>query len=251
MPIIQTETGYIYKKNVKNTKLPKPIKAFFIFVIVVVIIIGTFYLSSLFNITSVFGLNKYKIFDEKTYYAVSVVCGDSFDEVNDTSNEIKQKNGAGYVFKINNKYHVIANVYNLEQDALKVCENLTDYNAKVVNINFSQLVVSSEYTNEQLSALKTALDMVNRSFNKLYQTSLSLDKKEILEAEARQKLQVFKETCQEDKQSLTNTFKDNCDNLITNVKIFESEVISSIGALLLSENLSADIKYINALTAKH
>ena len=62
-------------------------------------------------------------------------------------------------------------------------------------------------------------------------------------AEAKQKLQVFKETCQMEKEAFTKVFVNNCDVIVTNVKILESEVISNIGTLLLSDNLKGDIKY--------
>lgn len=247
MPIIQTETGYIYKKNVKSRRIPPSIKAFFIFVIIICLIVGILYSTTFFNITSIFGLSKYKIFDKKIYYAVSIGSGDSFSEVSKLSVEIKQKNGSGYVYNINNKYYVVANLYSSKKDALKVCENLQDYNADILNLELNMMIVSQEYTSEQIKNIKNGLNLVNNTFDKLYGISLSLDRGEILQAEAKQKLQVFKETCQRDREMFNNAFKDNCDNLITNVKIFQSEVISNIGALMLSDKINSDIKYTNAL----
>ena len=104
----------------------------------------------------------------------------------------------------------------------------------------------TSYTKEELNCLKKSLMLVNQSSEELYNLSISFDKKELLEAEAKQKLQVFRETCQMQKESLSKAFSEDCDNLVTNVKIFQSEVIYSLSALLLSDNFSVDIKWTMA-----
>lgn len=247
MPILQTETGYIYKKNKKQTKAPAGIKRLCIFVVAMATCFASFYVFSLFNITSFLGLNKYKVFSEKTYYAVCVAEGQTFVEVSNVVSPLKNYGGAGYVLKQNKKYYVVASIYQTEADAQKVCDNISgEFEASVTKIKLDSLVLSSDYTSEQISALKTSLDLVNRTFEKLYEVCVSFDKGEILEAEAKQKLQVFRETCQLEKENLSNTFKDNCDNIVTNVKIFQSEIVASLSALSLSSNFSVDTKYTMA-----
>ena len=148
------------------------------------------------------------------------------------------------LFKIDKKFYVVANVYGFEQDAQKVCDNLNgDFDANVLTIKFSKLVLTADYTSQQINELKNSLQMVNLCYQKLYEVCISLDKGEILSAEAKQKLQVFKESCQYQKEKLSNVFADNCDNIVTNVKIFNSEVISSLNAVILSDNLSVGLKY--------
>ncbi|MGN1213133.1 MAG: hypothetical protein ACI4TZ_03725 [Christensenellales bacterium] len=247
MPILQTEYGYIYKKNNKKTGTPTIVKLILFFVLSVIIVVGCFYVFSAVNLTNLFGLNKYKIFDEQKYFAVVVAEGKSYFDVSDIDKQIKQQGGAGYVLNLNNNCYVIANIYPTNEDAQKVCDNLSNsFNATVLTLKLSSLVLSTEYTSAQITALKNSLDLVNQSHQKLYDVCISLDKGEILDAEAKQKLQVFKESCQYQKESLAKVFLDNCDNIVTHVKIFESELISSLNALVLSDNLSVDIKYTMA-----
>lgn len=245
MPILQTEYGYVYKKNKKRT-MPIGLKSLLIFVVLISIVAGCFYFFSI-NDFRLFSFNKYKVFNQVNYYAVVVASGDSFLDVAGYDKQAKEQGGSGYVLNINGKCYVLANIYFSKSDAEKVCENLTGtFTADVLTIKLSQLVLSTSYTAEQISELKNCLQIVNLCFQKLYDVCISLDKGEILGAEAKQKLQVFKESCQYTIQKFTNAFKDNCDVAITNVKIFNSEVISCLNAIMLSDNLSVDLKYTNA-----
>lgn len=247
MPILQTEYGYIYKKNNKKTGVSKPLKMLLFFICFLVIVFACLNIFSLVNLTSIFGFNKYQIFSQTNYYAVVVAEGQDYFAVSGVDKQIKQQGGAGYVINLNNTCYVIANIYSSRDDAQKVCDNLADtFSATVLQLNLSNLVLSAEYTIEQITALKNTLNLVNQSHQKLYDICLSFDKGEILDAEAKQKLQVFNETCQYQKQNLSKVFLDNCDNIVTNVKIFASELISNINALVLSNNLSIDIKYTMA-----
>lgn len=244
MPILQTEYGYIYKKNNKKTGVPKALKLFIFFVCFVAIMFACLNIFSLVDMTSLLGFNKYQIFSQTNYYAVVVAEGQSYFDVSGIDKQIKQQGGAGYVLNKDNKCYVIANIYASSEDAQKICDNLAqNFTTSILTINLSNLVLSADYAAEQISALKNCLDLVNQSYKKLYEVCISLDKGEILDAEAKQKLQVFKENCQYQKQSLSNMFADNCDNVVTNVKIFASELITSINAVILSDNLSVDIKY--------
>lgn len=244
MPILQTEYGYIYKKNNNKTVLKTSFKVFLLFILIVIIVVGCFSVFSVVNFTNLFGLNKYQIFEQKQYYAVVVAEGQDYFAVSGIDKQIKEQGGAGYVLNLNNTCYVIANIYSTSNDAQKVCDNLVNtFNATILTVNLSNLVLSAEYTTEQITTLKNTLNMVNLSHKTLYDICLKIDKGEILDAEAKQKLQVFNETCQYQKQNLSKVFADNCDNIVTNVKIFASELISSINVLMLSNSLSVDIKY--------
>ena len=108
--------------------------------------------------------------------------------------------------------------------------------------------MSAKYNSKQIGVLKYSLELVDRFFEIANQILISFDRGEILDAEARQKLQVFKETCQEDKETLIKAFKDSSDLVVTYVKIFQSEVISNLSSAIISKNLSSDLKYLIAST---
>lgn len=243
MPIIKTDGGYVYKKMSKSTSFQKAKFLFLLFLVCILIFTSCFFIFSKFDITSALSLNRYLIFETKSYYAVCVESSDNFSEVSETAQNVKLQDGAGYVFNINNRYCVIASCYMSKDDAISVAEGINGYSAEVIEIKYDRLITSIKFSSEQIAALKHSLSVVNRAFENLYNVCLSFDRGEILDAEARQKLQLFKEICQEDKESLNKVFQNNFESLVTRVKIFQSEVISNISMLLISKNLSCDIKY--------
>ncbi|HAJ77900.1 MAG TPA: hypothetical protein DCO89_02390 [Clostridiales bacterium] len=243
MPIIQTEGGFIYKKTRKNAGFGKAKFLLILFLCGVMISVGCFCIFTKFDITSVLSLNKYLIYDAKTYYAVYVQKADDYRSVSSFAQDIKISDGAGYVLNFNNNYYVIASCYSSMEDAKSVAEKISNFDADVLEIKFDRLIISLELTNEQIRVLKHSTALVNTAFENLYNIVLSLDRGEIMDAEARQKLQVFKEICLEDKETFNKAFQNNLETVITRVKIFQSEVISNISMLLISQNLSSDIKY--------
>ena len=243
MPIIKTENGYIYKKNTKRTSLKHSFFLIGLFLICICVLVGSFFIFSKVDITSALNLNRYLVFEEKTYYAVSLQSGESFSEVSSEVNEVKLKDGAGFVLQREKKYYLIASCYSSAEDAQQVCSQIDSYDAHVVEIRFDRLIISSNFDMNQILLIKDSLNMVNKIFESLYNIVNMLDRGEILNAEAQQKIQIFKETCREHKESFAKCFQNNFENIITRVKIFQSETISSLTMLSGSQNLSSDIKY--------
>ena len=243
MPIIKTENGYIYKKSKNNTKHLKAKFVFALFLIFIVIAAGVLFTFSKVDLTSALKLNKYLIFEQKSYFLVSVESGQSFAEVSLESTNLKLQDGAGFVYSKNGEYFLIASAYKTLDDANAVLGKISKYNAHVVKMTFDKLIISASLTQNQIDALKYSLNIVNRFFDKIYYLSQSYDRAELLDAEVRQKLQVFKESCQEDKETLSKAFQNSSENIVTYVKIFQSEAISNLSMLIVSQNLSSDMKY--------
>ena len=243
MPIIKSGNGYIYKNRAKRTKHKKWLFVFFLFVCSACAIFGSFFAFSLVDVTSALSLNKYLVFEEKIYFAVSVESSDSHFEASKNASTLKLQDGAGYVLKKNEKFFLIVGVYSTRDDAQKVLEKLNSNNASIVEICLEKLIISSSYNSQQIEALKSALSLVDDAYSSLSEIVISLDRAEILDAEARQKLKLFEETCRLRKESFSKAFQNDYQNLITRVKIFLSETISNISTLSISQNLSSDIKY--------
>ena len=247
MPIIKTENGYIYKKTAKRTGFSKSLFVITLFLLSVCVVAGSFYAFSKFDLTSALNLNKYLVFQEKTYYAVSLCSADSFSSLAPMVDEVKYKNGAGFVMKSGEKYFLLASIYDSQSDAQKVLSQIesqtNEYDAQIVQIQFDRVIISSSFEINQVMMIKDALNLVNRSFESLFQIVNMLDRGEILPAEALSKLEVFAKTCREEKETFANAFQNISENIVTSVKIFQSEVVSDLSILSASNNLSADIKY--------
>src|SRR5574344_1299282 len=247
MPIIKIGDGYIYKNNKKGTKknIPRALSVLLVFMMMIFSVALSFFTYTKFDVASALKLNRYMVFKEVSYYVVSLYSGDTYESVSQNLSSLKSQDGAGYVLKSNSIYYLIASVYNLRESAEKVVNSLQNFDAEVVNIKFESLVLSSDFSTDQISAIKYALGLVNRSFDKLYDLTISFDRGEMLEAEVKQKLQIYKESCQSDKESYAKVFENCCENIVTNIKIYQNEVIANLSALILSQNFSSDIKYIN------
>lgn len=243
MPIIKTESGYIYKINKKNTKHKKAKFAFTLFFACIVLVVGVLYAFTKVDFTSALKLNKYLIFDKKAYFLVSVSGGQTYAGVSVDATNVKLQDGAGYVYSKNGKYYLIASAYKTFEEANSVATNITTYDTQVVEITFDKLIISAEFSQSQIETLKYSLNLVSRFFDKVSELILSFDRAELLDAEVRQKLQVFKESCQEDKETLSKAFQNSSENIVTYVKIFQNEAISNLSMLIVSQNLSSDMKY--------
>ncbi len=247
MPIIQTDGGYIYKTIKKRTN-SKARFLVLLFFCSLAIIAGIFYLFTKVDFAGVFNLNKFQIFEEKNYYAVCVNSGDDFSYTSQFVNDIKMQGGAGFVLTYHNQYYLVANIYDNLSDAENVSQSINGIDTQVLTIKLNKLVLSKSFDTQQINTLKNSLNCVNKAYENLYNLSLCLDKGELLDAEVKQKLQVFKETCQQDKEMLSQAFQNNFESIVTRAKIFASELVTNIIMLQSSQNLSSDIKYTLAST---
>ena len=245
MPIISVQNGYIYKKSKKSSNRFARF-VFLVFLCSTIIISFAFFAFSKFDLASKLNLNSFMIFESKSYYAVSVFESDDYSTCFENANDVKLQGGAGYVFAKNNKYYLIAHIYKSKIDAENVCQNIEGFEAKFFEVKLDRLTIKNQFSAEQISVLKQSLQLVDLCYENLSKISHSLDLGEIFDAEARQKLQVFKESCQQTEQTLHKAFQNVFENVVINVKIFNSEVISSITMLGASQNLSSDVKYVLA-----
>ena len=247
MPIIKTENGYIYKKTAKRTGFSKPLFLLLLFFLSICVVAGSFFVFSKVDITSALKLNKYMVFEEKTYFAISLNSADSFSKLSSKADEIKIRDGAGFVMKSGEKYYLIANVYASFEDAQKIATQLksqqNDFDIEILEIQFDRIIISSSHEMKQILMIKDALNMVNETFDNLNLIVSELDRGEIANIEALNKLKFFEKTCRENKETFANAFQNISENLIVNVKIFQSEVVSALSIISASQNLSSDIKH--------
>ena len=245
MPIIQNGSYYVYQKDYKNRHKNRKFLPILLFFCVICAVFGTFYIFSRFNLVGALNINKCLIFEKKSYFALSIFSGER-EEVDSHQSFSKVNGAACYVYESDGKYYLIANIYSKKNDAEMVAEKLSDYQTEVLEIKLDNMILSEDYTSKQLSTLKYVLGQVNRAYDYIFDVITSFDRGEILEGEAKQKLQIFANSCQGDREMLTNTFPSCCDNIIVYAKIFCNQTVSNISATCLSTNFSSDSKLLLA-----
>ena len=180
-----------YYDDVKIIKksLKKRLKSFLIFFLVIITIVGCFFVSTYFsdaltvgNIASfiIYGGSDVKI-DKKTYYAVTLGAFDYKDEAEAVALGSAIQGASGYVWE-NDKYYVIGNIYFTIEEAQKVVENLkdTNYSISVLNIDFSNINLSFDnYENSDVKKIRDAIVIFDTIYTSFYNDSIKFDKGEI------------------------------------------------------------------------
>ena len=65
MPIIQTETGYVYRSSKKTKRGGGFAKRFGVLLLICAVVCGVIYLSNVVDFAGVFKINKYQIFERQ------------------------------------------------------------------------------------------------------------------------------------------------------------------------------------------
>lgn len=243
MPIIQNGSYYLYRKNYKKRQKFNKFIPILLFFCIVFAVFGTFYIFSQLNFADTLNINKCLIFEKKSYFVLSIFSGER-EEVVSQQSASKANGAAGYVYEYDGKYYLIANIYESKSDAEIVAEKLIDYQTEILEIKLDNMILAGDYSSKQLSTLKYSLGQVNRAYNYIFNVISLFDHGEILEGEAKQKLQIFANSCQEDREMLANVFPSCCDNVVVYAKIFCNQTVSNISTTSLSTNFSSDSKML-------
>ena len=182
----------LYYDDVKVIKKPfkKRLKSIFIFFLIMVTIVGCFFVSNYFsnaltvgNISSflVYGGSSIKI-DEKVYYAVTLGEYSDIHEAEGVALGASTQGASGYVWE-SEKYYVIGNIYSNYEDANSVVGNLKDtkYDVSILNISFPKINLNfkDDYENSSIKQIREALEIYDTICENFYNDSIKFDKGEI------------------------------------------------------------------------
>ena len=175
----------VLKKPVKQ-RLKSILKIFLVIAVVVGCFFGATYISSALtvgNLTSyiVYGGTTIKL-DKKTMYAVVLGKYDTFGEAERVALGSTIQGASGYVWRQDNKFFVIGNIYNSKADADKVIGNIsgTNYHTEVLEIGFGNLSLNFDtYDNSDMPAINKAFEIFEEAYIELYDYSIKYDSGDI------------------------------------------------------------------------
>ena len=184
-------------------------------------------------------------------YGISVGEFSSKSSAENLSVETKKKGGAGYVFKQDSLYHVLASAYEKENDAKLVQKNLIEsgIEARIIEIDFDVANFSNISSIDQKKEFESAFSKLKEAFLNLYDISVSLDTKSFDETKAKIKIIEVKSNLEKTVNSLSkgnssvdgiyyqmikNTY-DEIEKELTELKDYEN--INEV-------SLSSRIKYV-------
>ncbi len=118
-------------------------------------------------------------------YAISMACDKSKDSVQEKAQMLQSQNGAGYVYKSGDDFHLIASLYENKTDAEKVKKKLeeTNISCEILTIEISPQKVEGNF--QQKSVISEVLKTPFEIFKELYDVAVSLDTNLINETTAK------------------------------------------------------------------
>lgn len=127
--------------------------------------------SSLFQYTSVIN------FEQQTVYAISVANSNQQESLLSQQNSLQSKNGAGYIYQMDQTYHLIASIYENINDAELVKNNLktSGIDCEIKTISLQSKQIEGNFSSDEKSVLTTCAKSKFDIFKKLYDVSISLD----------------------------------------------------------------------------
>ncbi|MBQ8845014.1 MAG: hypothetical protein IJ008_03245 [Clostridia bacterium] len=139
---------------------------------------------SIANLLSTFvvyaSLNKYSVKiseQEVSLYFLSTSKSKIKNEIDTISLDFQKDTCAGFTWKKGNYYYSIASVYENENDAHLVQNNLktNGYKCEVFKITFDTISMNGDFSNNEKNILTNSLSIFTETYKKLYDSSISLD----------------------------------------------------------------------------
>lgn len=128
--------------------------------------------------TSGFGLivSAAKTQSATTIWAISVGSCNTFAQAQELCGETQTKGGGGVMLK-KDVFFVLASAYEMENDAIKVQENLAAQSivSQIIKLEVKQTSVSANYTLTEVNVLDGCLLAYRDAFRTLFDLSVSLD----------------------------------------------------------------------------
>ena len=186
-----------------------------------------------------------------TVYAISLGQYTSKSSAEAICSDVKKKGGAGYVFKEDSLFHVLASAYEKENDAKLVQENLIEsgIDSTIVKMEIGDASFENVSSSSQMKEFKSALSALKTAFLSLYDISVSLDTSATDETKAKISIIEVKSDLEKNVNSISkgnssvdgiyyqmikNTF-DETEEILIELKDYEN--INGI-------TLSSKIKYV-------
>ncbi len=168
----------------------------------------------------------------------------NYSEANKLANEIKEKNGAGYIY-YDGKYHVLASFYPSKSDAETIAENLkAEYpSSSVYSLEIKRYNKKNSLTSEQNKVILNTIEANESLIDSLYKCNISFDTGEFNESELSIKLKVLKNEIEKSYKAFNSEFKTlpKFDALSIELDIFDS--MNTILGSFNGGNVSQCLKY--------
>lgn len=205
-------------------------------------------LSNVLISTNIFQFSSTVVSEAKTYYALSTNSASTKSELaTDSKTTLQSQNGAGVIYEKDEKFFLLASIYENLPDAEKVKTNLKaqDIKTEIIKIELSSTSVDGNFSNEEKNILATCLKSKFEIFESLYDVAISLDTQVFDMKKAKLECNNIFSKHIERKANLETFFKD--DSKTTATLKTELENISTHLSNLISENYETSNQTFSSL----
>lgn len=209
------------------------------------------------NVASLLGYDNFVFFvkydvniSSKNYYALSFGEFDDLLVAEQSLQGVIAQGGAGYLWKLNNNYNVVAFIYNSTNDANNVMENLntTKYDLSVKTISTNSIKTNlKDCTKEQIESVNNSINYVVKVIDEIYNLSIKFDKSEVTATFVSNELNNYKGNMLSSLEELKSinsgsSFVLNCKNLLIKTT---NDIENIINKILNESNINYLLKYLH------
>ena len=171
-----------------------------------------------------------------TTYAISTASVVTNASAKEEANICKNRGGAGYVYMADDKFYIIAGIYENEADAKKVAETLKTSNitSTIIQIDIPLISLKSSLSPQEKSTLENSITIFKTTYKKLYDISVSLDTSVISEVNARLAINELGSEISTATHNFNTMFNSQMNSELVNVKIKLNDLLSEIDQLISS-----------------
>ncbi len=223
--------------------------SFFIFVVAICSCISCGYListaivtSSLFQYTSVVSS------DSQNLYAISMASSTSENDLTAQKENLQSQNGAGYIYEKDEKFYLLASIYENYNDAELVKNNLktNGIEAEILTITLDTIQIEGNFTADEKTMLSNGIKSSVETFKNLYDVAISLDTSVFDKTKAKIECNTIYSNNVSIKANFDTYFKDTKDD---NLKKLQSTLTRTNDYLsnLISENYDTQTQTFSSL----
>lgn len=226
----------IYKKNGK----------FFAIITLIVCFCLSLTLADLFsNVITIKAFNNISTTGKQTqytFYAISLFDGTTESTAKEQVSNIIKQGGAGFIWKKDNKFYVLASAYLEENDAKMVKNNLKekDISASIVKISIPEIAISGSFSSLENSTLTSALKVFKTTYESLYDVSVSLDTKIKTETECKMEITDIKNNLSKTEVAFSSVFDSKLTTNLLQIKIALTSLLTLLEDLKKFEATGAE-----------
>jgi len=163
-------------KNLKTSR-----NRFFFFILTVLCVGVSVFISQFFaNVISTSSFSISNISATEISYTLYSLSAKNFltkTQATEFANDLRSKNSGGYVYELNNKYYVICSIYEHENDAKSVLDNIINNlpSAEIIPITIENVNLSTLSNQNIKKSFLNVFSKIKQTYLELYDISVSLD----------------------------------------------------------------------------